>query len=176
MATGEPHVGPEVPHPHLLDAVHLQVHLQPIWCSLPLAIEAKQRGKDAPGSATKTRNLRRSEARKEASSFLAALGLDKPADKDEWRTVLREMGSFLATKVFLTNCPAPVMEMPVAPVHNSKEAMRFRAICDERITIPAGRLEAVPGSALETGGPTPTVGHGRCQGQLALQCHPHLGG
>ena len=106
--------------------------------------EAKQRGKDAPGSATKTRNLRRTEARKEASSYLAALGLDKPADKDEWRTVLREMGSFLATKVFLTNCPAPVMEMPVAPVHDSKEAMRFRAICDERITIPLDALKQFP--------------------------------
>ncbi|CAK9117931.1 unnamed protein product [Durusdinium trenchii] len=104
------------------------------------------RGKDAPPSATKTRNIRRSEARKEASSFLAALGLDKPADKDEWRTVLREMGSFLATncKVFLTNCPAPVMEMPVAPVHDSKEAMRFRAICDERITIPLDALKQFP--------------------------------
>ena len=28
VAPGEPHMGPEVPHPHLLDAVHLQVHLQ----------------------------------------------------------------------------------------------------------------------------------------------------
>ena len=72
--------------------------------------------------------------------------MDKPADKDEWRTVLREMGSFLATncKVFLTNCPAPVMEMPVAPVHDSKEAMRFRAICDERITIPLDALKQFP--------------------------------
>ena len=58
--------------------------------------------------------------------------------------MLREMGSFLATKVFLTNCPAPVMEMPVAPVHDSKEAMRFRAICDERITIPLDALKQFP--------------------------------
>ena len=101
-----------------------------------------------------------------------ALGLDKPTDKEEWRRVLREMGTFLATKTFLTNCPAPVMEMPVAPVHDSKEAMRFRAICDEH---PAGRPEAVPGSAREAGGPTPTVGDGGCQGQLAVQMSPTLG-
>ena len=119
-------------------------YIYSLWCSLPLAIESKQRGKDAPGSATQTRNLKRTEARKEASSFLTALGLDKPTDKDEWRRVLREMGSFLATKTFLTNCPAPVMEMPVAPVHDSKEAMRFRAICDERITIPLDALKQFP--------------------------------
>ena len=35
---------------------------------------------------------------------------------------------------------------------------------------PAGCTEAVPGSALEAGGPTPTVGDGGCQGQLAVQC------
>ena len=129
---------------HIYSTRYTFKYIYSLWCSLPLAIEAKQRGKDAPGSATKTRNLRRTEAHKEASSFLAALGLDKPTDKEEWRTVLREMGSFLATKVFLTNCPAPVMEMPVAPVRDSKEAMRFRAICDERITIPLDALKQFP--------------------------------
>ena len=48
-------------------------YIYSLWCSLPLAIEAKQRGKDAPGSATRAWNLRRTEARKEASSFLTAL-------------------------------------------------------------------------------------------------------
>ena len=32
----------------------------------------------------------------------------------------------------------------VAPVHDSKEAMRFRAICDERITIPLDALKQFP--------------------------------
>ena len=129
---------------HIYSMRYTFKYIYSLWCSLPLAIESKQRGKDAPGSATQTRNLKRTEARKEASSFLTALGLDKPTDKDEWRRVLREMGSFLATKTFLTNCPAPVMEMPVAPVHDSKEAMRFRAICDERITIPLDALKQFP--------------------------------
>ena len=35
MAQGEPHVGLEVPHPHLLDALHLQVHLQLVVQSSP---------------------------------------------------------------------------------------------------------------------------------------------
>ena len=63
-------------------------YIYSLWCSLPLAIEAKQRGKDAPESATRTRNLRRTEARKEASSFLTALGLDKPTDKESGRQPL----------------------------------------------------------------------------------------
>ena len=126
-------MGPEVPDPHLLDAVHLQV-LQPV-VQPPL-------GHRSQAARQRCSGIR--QARKEASSFLAALGLDKPAEKDEWRTVLREMGTFLATKVFLTNCPAPVMEMPVAPVHDSKEAMRFRAMCDERITIPLDALKQFP--------------------------------
>ncbi|CAJ1339557.1 unnamed protein product, partial [Effrenium voratum] len=32
------------------------------------------------------------------------------------------------------------MELPVAPIHDSKEALRFRAICDERITLPLSAL------------------------------------
>ena len=32
----------------------------------------------------------------------------------------------------------------MAPAHDSKEAMRFRAICDERITIPLDALKQFP--------------------------------
>ena len=38
---------------------------------------------------------------------------------------------------FIANCP-----LPVAPVHDSKDALRFRAICDERITLPLSALRA----------------------------------
>ena len=52
------------------------------------------------------------------------------------------MGTFLAAKNFIVNCPLPVMEIPVAPVHDSKEALRFRAVCDKRITLPLASLKA----------------------------------
>ena len=67
------------------------------------------------------------------------------------------------------------MEMPVAPVHDSKEAMRFRAICDERITIPLDALKQFPEVHAKLVGQLPQSDGGR-QAQLAVQCHPHLGG
>ena len=73
---------------HIYSMRYTFKYIYSLWCSLPLAIEAKQRGKDAPESATRTRNLRRTEARKEASSFLTALGLDKPTDKESGRQPL----------------------------------------------------------------------------------------
>ena len=56
--------------------------------------------------------------------------------------IFKEMGTFLAAKNFIVNCPLPVMEIPVAPVHDGKEALRFRAVCDERITLPLASLKA----------------------------------
>ena len=80
--------------------------------------------------------------RKEAMPFLESLGIPKPRSKEEWSYIFKEMGTFLAAKNFIVNCPLPVMEMPVAPFHDSKEALRFRAICDERITLPLASLKA----------------------------------
>eukprot|EP00435_Cladocopium_sp_Y103_P028221 s2216_g7.t1 len=77
----------------------------------------------------------------------------------------KEMGRFLATKTFMTNCPAPVMEMPIHSLHDSKEALRFRAICDERITLPRVR---------EAGGLLSPRGDAGHQGELEVQCLPHL--
>ena len=80
--------------------------------------------------------------RKEAVPFLESLGIPKPHSKEEWSYIFKEMGTFLAAKNFTVNCPLPVMEMPVAPIHDSKEALRFRAICDKRITLPLASLKA----------------------------------
>ena len=74
--------------------------------------------------------------------FLESLGIPKPRSKAEWSYIFKEMGTFLAAKNFIVNCPLPVMEIPVAPVHDSKEALRFRAVCDERITLPLSSLGA----------------------------------
>ena len=74
--------------------------------------------------------------------FLESLGIPKPHSKEEWSYIFKEMGTFLAAKNFIVNCPLPVMEMPVAPIHDSKEALRFRAICDERISLPLASLKA----------------------------------
>ena len=80
--------------------------------------------------------------RKEAVPFLESLGIPKPRSKAEWSCIFKEMGTFLAAKNFIVNCPLPVMELPVVPVHDSKEALRFRAVCDERITLPLSSFRA----------------------------------
>ena len=46
------------------------------------------------------------------------------------------MGKFLAAQTFLTHCPAIVMDLPPAAIHDSKAHLRERAICDERISLP----------------------------------------
>ena len=80
--------------------------------------------------------------RKEAVPFLESLEIPKPRSKAEWSYIFKEMGTFLAAKNLIVNCPLPVTELPVAPVHDSKEALRFRAVCDERITLPLSSLRA----------------------------------
>ncbi|CAJ1366158.1 unnamed protein product, partial [Effrenium voratum] len=81
----------------------------------------------------------------EAAPFLESLGIPKPRSKGEWSYIFKEMGAFLAAKNFIVNCPLPVMEIPVAPIHDSKEALRFRAVCDERITLDSVYTKLVAG-------------------------------
>ena len=105
------------------------------WCQMPIALPQHRRGKDAPTSATATRAKAFEVARKEAKAFVKLHGME-PESKADWVLIFKEMGRFLAAKSFLSNCPAPVMSMPIQPLHDSKEALRFRAVCDERVTLP----------------------------------------
>ena len=59
---------------------------------------------------------------------------------DEWRLIWREVGTLLAAKHFISHTPVPVMDLPVADVVDSKEQLRFRAMCDERISFPFEEL------------------------------------
>ena len=101
-------------------------------------------------------------------------GVPKPRSKEEWSYIFKEMGTFLAAKNFIVNCPLPVMEIPVAPIHDSKEALRFRAVCDERITLPLASLKAFDSVHQVGGGPEQVVDGGG-EGQPALQRGPRLG-
>ena len=49
-------------------------------------------------------------------------------------------GGLLAAKHFISHTPVPVMDLPVADVVDSKEQLRFRAMCDERISFPFEEL------------------------------------
>ena len=103
-------------------------------------VKTQRRGRNAEGSTSDMGNIL--QMRKEAVPFLESLGIPKPRSKEEWSYIFKEMGTFLAAKNFIVNCPLPVMEIPVAPIHDSKEALRFRAVCDERITLPLASLKA----------------------------------
>ena len=112
------------------------------WTTFPLVVKTQRRGRNAEGSASDKWMGNILQMRKEAVPFLESLGIPKPRSKAEWSYIFKEMGTFLAAKNFIVNCPLPVMEIPVAPVHDSKEALRFRAVCDERITLPLSSLRA----------------------------------
>ena len=107
------------------------------WTTFP-----QRRGRNAEGSTLDKWMGNILQMRKEAVPFLESLGIPKPRSKAEWSYIFKEMGTFLAANNFIVNCPLPVMEIPVAPVHDSKEALRFRAVCDERITLPLSSLRA----------------------------------
>ena len=47
-------------------------------------------------------------------------------------------------KAFLTNTPQVVMEIPVAPISDTREHMIMRAICDERISLPMEAFKEYP--------------------------------
>ena len=110
------------------------------WTTFPLVVKTQRRGRNAEGSASDKWMGNILQMRKEAAPFLDSLGIPKPRSKAEWSYIFKEMGTFLAAKNFIVNCPLPVMELPVAPVR--KEALRFRAVCDERITVPLSSLRA----------------------------------
>ncbi len=52
----------------------------------------------------------------------------------------KEVGTLLAAKHFISHTPVPVMDLPIADVVDSKEHLRFRAMCDERISFPFEEL------------------------------------
>lgn len=73
------------------------------------------------------------ECRNEVTGFLKLLGITKlPQGSEDWRVIYREMGMFLVAQTLLNHTLVPVMELPVAQVHDSKERMQMRATCDER--------------------------------------------
>lgn len=53
--------------------------------------------------------------------------------------IYRKMGNLLAVQI-----PVPVMELLVAPVHDSKGHMQMRSICDERIAMPLNAFKDFP--------------------------------
>ena len=129
---------------HVYGARYILKWIYAPWSALPIIIATHRRGKDSKDSKTANRHKDGLQIIEEAKSFLEVTGLPMPQDKEEWRLMFKEMGSFLATKSFLTNTPPPVMQLPVAEIHDSKEAMRYRAICDERVTLPMEALRSVP--------------------------------
>ena len=111
---------------------------------MPISLPQHRRGKDASTSKTATRPSDHQVAHREAKAFVKLHGLDNPQSKADWVLVFKEMGRFLAAKSSLSNCPAPVMSMPIQPIYDSKEAMRFRAVCDERVTLPLSAFAEHP--------------------------------
>ena len=84
----------------------------------------------------KDRIVERKKIQKETMDFLEQMQLPKPTSVEEWRLIWREVGTLLAAKHFISHTPVPVMDLLVADVVDSKEQLRFRAMCDERDLLP----------------------------------------
>ena len=61
------------------------------------------------------------------------------------------------------------MELPVAPISDSKEHMIYRAVCDERISIPLKDLAHIPQIYTELAGKFWMDSVVEVKGGLALQ-------
>ncbi|CAE7814291.1 MKK3 [Symbiodinium sp. CCMP2592] len=118
-------------------------HLYAVWSHLPITIRAHKRG-----AKNKEQNLQRRadhrELMKEAKEFVILHDLPVPTTNQEWKQFYREIGSFFAAKVFINRTPQVVLDLPVADIHDSKQHMRLRAVCDERITLPLKAFRDFP--------------------------------
>ena len=144
------------------------------WTTFPLIVKTQRRGRNVKGSTSDKWMGNIIQMRKEAVPFLESLGIPKPHSKEEWSYIFKEMGTFLAAKNFIVNCPLPVMEMPVAPVHDSKGAA-VQGNLRRADYPPTGLAEGLQLGLHQVGGWPEQVFDGGGEGQLALQRGPRLG-
>ena len=114
------------------------------WCDLPIAINKSYRGKNAPDSNTALRQKNWHQAQKKCVDFMKSVGIPHPETASEWKLIVSEMGRWMAMSVIHSGTPAAVMELPLNPTSDNKDAMQFRASCDERITLPAELFRDTP--------------------------------
>ncbi|CAE7839828.1 cpt [Symbiodinium sp. CCMP2592] len=118
-------------------------HLYAVWSHLPITVRSHKRG-----AKNKQQNLQRREDHrdlmKEAKEFVILHDLPVPTTNQEWKQLYREIGSFFPAKVFINRTPQVVLDLPVADIHDSKQHMRLRAVCDERITLPLKAFRHFP--------------------------------
>eukprot|EP00434_Breviolum_minutum_P003341 symbB.v1.2.002939.t1/scaffold163.1/size290254/1 len=130
--------------PTLLGIYGHQFSLKQLWYAwenLPIAVKRHSRGQRGGGAQkAQDRIVERKKIQRETMDFLSQMQLPKPTSVEEWRLIWREVGTLLAAKHFISHTPVPVMDLPVADVVDSKEQLRFRAMCDERISFPFEEL------------------------------------
>ena len=130
--------------PTLLGIYGHQFSLKQLWYgweNLPIAVKRHSRGQRGGGAqGAQDRIVERKKIQKETMDFLEQMQLPKPTSVEEWRLIWREVGTLLAAKHFISHTPGAVMDLPVADVVDSKEQLRFRAMCDERISFPFEKL------------------------------------
>ena len=109
-----------------------------VWNQMPICISGKRRGEDTAAIKEKKHReiQQRNHTLRDMGRFLKVIGVPFPKSNEDIKTLYREMGSFLAASVILAHTPLEVMNMPEAGIQDSKEQMRFRAVCDERISLP----------------------------------------
>ena len=133
--------------PTLLGVYGRQFSLKQLWYAwenLPIVVRRHGRGQRGGGAAGgRERVMERKKIQKETNDFLDVMQLPKPT-QEEWRAVWKEVGTLLAAKHFISHTPVPVMDLPIADVVDSKEHLRFRAMCDERISFPFEELRSFP--------------------------------
>ena len=83
-----------------------------------VGLRPQHKAGDIPDSASRACLNELIESRKAARNFVREVGLPVPKGPAKWQLIFKEMGKF---------CPTPVMEMPIAPIHGSKEpSMNWR--------------------------------------------------
>ena len=77
-------------------------------------------------------------------TFLESVGLHHPKTQAEINLLYKELGPFLAASTFSART-TEILDLPEQAIQDSKEQMRLRAVCDERITLLLRAFRHVPG-------------------------------
>ena len=116
--------------------------LYQVWREMPLLIKPGRRGHGDGIAKKKAEQLAAMKQKtKDIKNFLESIGLRHPKNHSEVKFLYKELGSFMAASTFLARTPPEVMRLAPADIQDSKQQMMFRAVCDERITLPVSAFK-----------------------------------
>lgn len=118
-----------------------------LWNEMPMLNKPHRRGDRSSSEKLRaSSNLRLEnyqQAKDKVELYYKNLGLPIPKG-DLYRQTLKMIGTMIAASAYISHTPQVIMELPVVTTADSPDRLRERVIYDDRITLTAEMLQAVP--------------------------------